>query len=52
VQGVGTNRIGKDPQNPILNENMNWFEFKFDQINTQEPFTGFPGEKVMLKDPY
>ncbi len=31
-------------QDPSLNEDMNWFEVKFDQGNTQKPFTGFPAE--------
>ncbi|MFJ2289472.1 RHS repeat-associated core domain-containing protein [Pseudomonas iridis] len=42
-RGYKPNR--NDPQNPILNENMNWFEVKFDKTNMQEPFTGFPSEK-------
>ncbi|MBN6773594.1 RHS repeat protein [Pseudomonas granadensis] len=41
-RGYKPNR--SDPQNPILNENMNWFEVKFDKTNTQEPFTA-PSEK-------
>jgi hypothetical protein len=42
-RGYKPNRA--DTQNPILNENMNWFEVKFDEINTQEPFTSFPSER-------
>ncbi|VVM74736.1 hypothetical protein PS684_02956 [Pseudomonas fluorescens] len=39
-RGYKPNR--RDEQNPSLNEDMNWFEVKFDSVNTQEPFTGFP----------
>jgi len=42
-RGYKPNR--RDSQNPVLNDDMNWFEVKFDKINTQEPFTGFPSEK-------
>jgi RHS repeat-associated protein len=41
-RGYRPNR--RDVQNPILNENLNWFEVKFDDVNTQRPFTGFPSE--------
>ncbi|SDU51273.1 RHS repeat-associated core domain-containing protein [Pseudomonas moraviensis] len=41
-RGYRPNR--RDAQNPILNENLNWFEVKFDDVNTQRPFTGFPSE--------
>ncbi|WP_414888182.1 RHS repeat domain-containing protein, partial [Pseudomonas sp. IT-93MI4] len=41
-RGYRPNR--RDQQNPTLNEDLNWFEVKFDQINTQKPFTGFPAE--------
>ncbi len=41
-RGYRPNR--RDQQNPTLNENLNWFEVKFDEINTQKPFTGFPAE--------
>ncbi|VVM56947.1 RHS repeat-associated core domain-containing protein [Pseudomonas fluorescens] len=39
-RGYRPNR--RDVQNPILNEHLNWFEVKFDEVNTQKPFTGFP----------
>ncbi|MCP1489479.1 RHS repeat-associated protein [Pseudomonas fluorescens] len=42
--GRGYRPNKKDKQNPGLNEDMNWFEVKFDIVNTQEPFTGFPAE--------
>jgi RHS repeat-associated protein len=42
--GRGYRPNKKDAQNPGLNEDMNWFEVKFDKVNTQEPFTGFPAE--------
>lgn len=42
-RGYKPNR--RDSQNPVLNDDMNWFEVKFDKTNTQEPFTGFPSEK-------
>jgi RHS repeat-associated protein len=45
--GRGWKPNRNDPENPILNENMNWFEVKFDKINTQEPFTGYPSEKKL-----
>jgi hypothetical protein len=41
-RGYRPNR--RNQQNPTLNENLNWFEVKFDEINTQKPFTGFPAE--------
>jgi len=41
-RGYKPNRTNE--QNPSLNEDMNWFEVKFDQENTQRPFTGFPAE--------
>ncbi|WP_339454378.1 RHS repeat-associated core domain-containing protein, partial [Pseudomonas sp. EA_5y_Pfl2_R50] len=41
-RGYRPNR--RDVQNPILNEHLNWFEVKFDEVNTQKPFTGFPTE--------
>jgi RHS repeat-associated protein len=42
--GRGYRPNKKDAQNPRLNEDMNWFEVKFDKVNSQEPFTGFPAE--------
>jgi hypothetical protein len=42
-RGYKPNRA--DPQNPTLNDNMSWFEVKFDRVNSQEPFTGFPSGK-------
>jgi uncharacterized protein RhaS with RHS repeats len=42
--GRGYRPNKKDVQNPSLNENLNWFEVKFDQVNTQNPFTAFPTE--------
>ncbi|MED7670732.1 type IV secretion protein Rhs, partial [Pseudomonas moraviensis subsp. stanleyae] len=42
--GRGYRPNKKDAQNPRLNEDMNWFEVKFDKDNTQKPFTGFPAE--------
>lgn len=42
--GRGYKPNKKDAEKPGLNETMNWFEVKFDKVNTQEPFTGFPAE--------
>jgi hypothetical protein len=42
--GRGYRPNKKDNQNPSLNESLNWFEVKFDQVNTQNPFTAFPTE--------
>ncbi|MHB2241407.1 RHS repeat-associated core domain-containing protein [Pseudomonas monsensis] len=41
-RGYRPNKMNQ--QDPSLNEDMNWFEVKFDQGNTQKPFTGFPAE--------
>ncbi|MCU0122176.1 RHS repeat-associated core domain-containing protein, partial [Pseudomonas sp. B2M1-30] len=42
--GRGYRPNNRDPQNPSLNESLNWFEVKFDEIQQQNPFTGFPTE--------
>ncbi|AMS14910.1 type IV secretion protein Rhs [Pseudomonas chlororaphis] len=39
-RGYKPNR--RDPQNPILNENMNGAEIKFDRADPDRPFTAFP----------
>ncbi|NWE21968.1 RHS repeat domain-containing protein, partial [Pseudomonas sp. P7548] len=43
--GRGYRPNKKDPANPTLNENMNWFEVKFDKNDNNRPFTAFPAEK-------
>ncbi|MFD2884397.1 hypothetical protein ACFS4T_24380 [Pseudomonas lini] len=46
-------RTKKDNPNPTLNDDLDWFEVKFDQDKVAWPYTGFSlGEKVMLKDPF
>ena len=40
--GRGYKPSKRDPQNPILNENMNKAEVKFDKVNTDRLFTAFP----------
>lgn len=34
-----------DQSNPKLNEDLNWFEVKFDKDDVTRPYTGFPSEK-------
>ncbi|TWC13684.1 hypothetical protein FBY09_1191, partial [Pseudomonas sp. SJZ101] len=41
--GRGYKPNKKDKQNPKLNENLNWFEVKFDKQGV--PYTGFPAER-------
>ncbi|WP_188258688.1 RHS repeat domain-containing protein, partial [Pseudomonas sp. PSB18] len=41
--GRGYKPNKKDKQNPKLNENLNWFEVKFDKQGV--PYTGFPTER-------
>ena len=43
--GRGYRPNNRNPENPHLNENMNWFEIKFDKNNISRPFTAFPAEK-------
>ncbi|OYU08652.1 MAG: type IV secretion protein Rhs [Pseudomonas sp. PGPPP1] len=43
--GRGYRPNKKDTENPHLNENMNWFEVKFDKKDKDRPFTAFPSEK-------
>jgi hypothetical protein len=42
-RGYRPNRI--DESNPKLNEDLNWFEVKFDKDDVTRPYTGFPSEK-------
>ncbi|MGE7965326.1 RHS repeat-associated core domain-containing protein [Pseudomonas sp. NPDC089918] len=42
-RGYRPNRI--DQSNPKLNEDLNWFEVKFDKDDVTRPYTGFPSEK-------
>ncbi len=42
--GRGYRPNKKDNQNPTLNEDMGWFEVKFDKKDETKPFTGFPAE--------
>jgi hypothetical protein len=41
--GRGYKPNKKDKKNPKLNENLNWFEIKFDKNGA--PYTGFPAER-------
>ncbi|WNF56199.1 RHS repeat-associated core domain-containing protein [Pseudomonas sp. SG20052] len=43
--GRGYKPNKKDARNPTLNEDLNWFEVKFDKDNVLRPFTGFPSER-------
>uniref|UniRef100_UPI00103698F5 RHS repeat-associated core domain-containing protein n=1 Tax=Pseudomonas sp. Sample_10 TaxID=2448269 RepID=UPI00103698F5 len=43
--GRGYRPNKKDPNNPNLNENLNWFEVKFDKKDPSRPYTAFPSEK-------
>ncbi|MCU1758345.1 RHS domain-containing protein, partial [Pseudomonas sp. 14P_8.1_Bac3] len=43
--GRGYKPNKKDVNNPKLNEDMNWFEVKFDKNDVSRPYTGFPTEK-------
>ncbi|MBV7512178.1 RHS repeat-associated core domain-containing protein [Pseudomonas sp. PDM25] len=43
--GRGYKPNKKDASNPALNEDLNWFEVKFDKDNVLRPFTGFPAER-------
>jgi hypothetical protein len=43
--GRGYRPNKKDKQNPMLNENLDWFEVKFDQNKVDWPYTGFPTER-------
>jgi RHS repeat-associated protein len=43
--GRGYRPNKKDKQNPTLNENLDWFEVKFDQDKVDWPYTGFPSER-------
>ena len=42
-RGYRPNR--RNPQATHLNENLNWFEVKFDKDDNTKPFTAFPAEK-------
>jgi hypothetical protein len=42
-RGYKPNR--RDAHNPTLNEDLNWFEIKFDKDNALRPFTDFPAER-------
>lgn len=43
--GRGYKPNKKDARNPTLNEDLNWFEVKFDKDNVLRPFTAFPSER-------
>jgi len=43
--GRGYRPNKKDHDNPHRNENLNWFEVKFDKKDNSRPFTAFPAEK-------
>ncbi|HJR32725.1 MAG TPA: RHS repeat-associated core domain-containing protein [Pseudomonas sp.] len=43
--GRGYRPNKKDKQYPTLNEDLNWFEVKFDQDKVAWPYTGFPTER-------
>src|SRR5207253_8617739 len=43
--GRGYRPNKKDKDNPRLNEELNWFEVKFDKDDVSRPFTGFPVER-------
>ncbi|WP_448093526.1 RHS repeat-associated core domain-containing protein [Pseudomonas lini] len=43
--GRGYRPNKKDKQNPTLNDDLNWFEVKFDQDKVAWPYTGFPSER-------
>ncbi|WP_448722790.1 RHS repeat-associated core domain-containing protein [Pseudomonas farris] len=43
--GRGYRPNKQDKQNPTLNDDLNWFEVKFDQDKVAWPYTGFPSER-------
>ena len=43
--GRGYRPNKKDIDSPALNENLNWFEVKFDKKDGTRPFTAYPVEK-------
>ena len=43
--GRGYRPNKKDIDSPALNENLNWFEVKFDKKDGPRPFTAYPVEK-------
>jgi hypothetical protein len=43
--GRGYRSNKKDNNSPTLNEDLNWFEVKFDKQDKTRPFTNFPTER-------
>lgn len=43
--GRGYKPNKKNTTDPKLNEELNWFEVKFDKADATRPYTAFPAEK-------